>query len=297
MSRLFDRFVKIQVQNRIIQGLACEFRVDRSLNSNPNTADLTIYNLKPENRAFLQELQKPIVKIQAGYLGDDPTNPDSNQPQTQKTIGTAKEPPLIFLGEMREVTNIREGDDWLTRITTGDGDEALKTPVKFSLGPGTDFASAVKKVITNMGVGIGNAVQALKKGKFAEAGDQFINGFTADGLGGRELDGLMQSAGLEYSVQNGDLQIMPKDQPVNNTAVVLTTLSGLIGSPEVSRDKKTGKLMVKARSLLNAKIFPGAKIQIKSDALNGFFRVNRAVYSGATHDNDWYVDVEAQVLK
>jgi len=294
MSRLFDRSYRVQVDTKVLQGLAVEFRVDRSLNSNPNTADLTIYNLSQENRKYLQSVKNPVVQIQAGYLGDDPTDPDSNQPSVPSV--NAKEPPIIFLGQMREVTNLREGSEWVTRITTGDGDTALKSPIAFSLGPGTSLQNAIKRMITDMRVGVGNAAQAILKGKLTEAGNQFINGFVANGQGGKELERLMSSAGLEYSVQNGNLQVMPIGQPVNNTAIVLSTTTGLIGSPELSRDKKTQAPMLKVRSLLNAKIFPGAKIKVVSDSINGFFRVNRAVYSGQTDGNDWYVDCEATGL-
>jgi hypothetical protein len=168
--------------------------------------------------------------------------------------------------------------------------------VAFSLGPGTDLQTAIKKTIEQMGVGIGNAVTAISKGQFAEAGKQFTSGFVAQGQGGKELDRLMKTAQLEYSIQNGGVQVMPKGAPVNNTAVLLTPTSGLIGSPELGLDKKTQIPTLKFRSLLTARIFPGCKLKIESDAVNGFFRVNRCVYSGDISGNDWFTDGECTAL-
>ncbi len=293
MTRIFDRSIRIQIQDRLIEGLAVKFRVDKSLSDNPNTADLTIINLQNNNsRSFLHGLQIPVVQINAGYLGRDPTNPAGNQPGS----ATSTTPGLVFLGQMRELTNLREGTDWLTRLHTGDGDEALHTPVNFALGPGTSLQTAVKKVISDMGVGVGNAFTALAKGEFSEAGTQFINGMVSDGLGKDELKRLMRSAGLEASVQNGQIQAMPIGQPVNNTAVVLKSNTGLIGSPELGKDKKTKEPVATFRTLLTTQIFPGAKVKIESEAVSGFFRVERVVYSGHTHQVDWYCDCEATGL-
>lgn len=291
MTVQFQRALRVQVQGLVLQGLAVEFRVDRSLSANPNTAEITVYNLSPEHRAALQQLQKPIVQINAGYIGDDPTD-GTNQPVS--AAGTAL--PLIFLGQLRVVTNLRDGSDWITKISTGDGDKALKSPINFSLGPGTDIQTAVQKTIEQMGVGVGNAVSALKKGEFKEAGKQFASGFVAQGLGKTELDRLAKSAGLEYSVQNGDVQMMPRGQPTNNTAVLLTPTSGLIGSPEMGVDTRTQLPTVKFRSLLNARITPGSKVKLQTASILGFFRVNQAVYSGQTHGNDWFVDCECSAL-
>lgn len=289
--RLFDRAVRVQVDTKLLEGLAVEFRVDRSLSANPNTADLVIRNLSPENRAYLQSVKKPVVKIQAGYRGDDPTDPDSKQPAL--ATGKNPEPPLIFLGEMREVTNLQEGTDWLTRITTGDGDEALKSTVNFSLGPDTSLLNALKRMAADMGVGEGNLVQALSK---AANPAQFLNSFVARGQAKEEMARVLKSVGFEYSVQNGDLQVLPIGQPANNTAILLRPSSGLVGSPELSSDKKTKQPLVKARSLLTAKIFPGSKVKIESESINAFFRVQRAVHHGGTHGNDYYVDFEATAL-
>lgn len=290
--KLFDRAIRIQVQTKLLEGLDVEFRVDRSLRENPNTADLTIYNLSDENRAFLQTVQRPIVKISAGYRGDDPTDPDSRQPS--QDTGTDPEPPLIFLGEMREVTNLREGPNWLTRITTGDGDEALRAPIRFSLGPDSSILNTIKKLVADAGANPGNLFQVLERS--TQAAQQFLKGAVVHGDAKTELKRLLNSVGVDFSMQNGQIQALPTGQPVNNTAVLLSDGTGLVNSPELGLDKKTKKPVLKFRALLNAKIYPGSKVKVESDSVSGFYRVERAVYHGQTFGQEWYVDCESTAL-
>jgi hypothetical protein len=61
-------------------------------------------------------------------------------------------------------------------------------------------------------------------------------------------------------------------------------------------DKKTGKAVLKFRSLLNARLVPGAKIKLDAESTKGFFRLERAFYLGETHGPNWYVDGEASAL-
>ncbi len=279
------------VHDLLLKGIDVEFRIDRSLQANQNTADLTVYNLNPDNRKRLAALKTVTIEIKAGYKGPSPVDPASD-PLRDLTGESPEDPALIFRGSLREVTNLREGADWLTRISSGDGDEARKSPVSFSLGPGASFEAATKKVIQGMGVGVGNALQSIKDGKFADASNQFVNGLTVHGNSAEELERLLKSAGMDYSIQNGDLQVLPEGKALNTSAVLLTPATGLIGSPE-----RGDKGRLKFRSLMNAQIFPGRKVKIQTENLDNVFRVERAVYIGQTRGNDWYVDCEGRPVQ
>jgi hypothetical protein len=111
------------------------------------------------------------------------------------------------------------------------------------------------------------------------------------GNSGDELQKLLNSAGLEGSVQNGELQILPKGKPLNVLAVKLSPNTGLIGSPELG-----SKGVVKLVSLLNSEIYPGRKIQVLSESVTGFFRVEACSFIGQTSGNDWYTAIEAKAL-
>jgi len=277
MTVLFKRAASLNVQGKVLVGLDFEFRVDRNLKPESNTADFSIYNLSPDNRKFLQAQKGGvIVEFRAGYANDS-------------TL------PLIFLGQLREVTTVRDGADWTTQLSTGDGDKERKHPVGFSLGPGTSFDAAVKKSLSAMGLTASNITKDIATGHFGDASKQLVEGFTSFGFGGPELDRLLDSAGFEGSIQNGQIQILAKGSALNKSAVTLNQSTGLVGSPELGVDKNLPN--IKARSLLNAEIYPGRLVHITSDNVDGFFRVERAAFSGQTAGGDWYVDLEGRPVK
>lgn len=274
MTVLFGRKASLNVHGKVLEGLDFEFRVDRSLKPESNTADFSIYNLAPENRKFLQSQKGGvIVEFRAGYASDS-------------TL------PLIYLGQLREVTTVRDGADWTTQLSTGDGDKERKHPVAFSLGPGTSFDNAVKKTLSEIGMHASNVTRDIAGGHFGDASKELVEGFAAFGYGGPELDRLLDSGGLEGSIQNGEMQILPKGAALNKSTVTLNESTGLVGSPEFG-DAGT----IKARSLLNAEIFPGRLVHVVSASADGFFRVERAAYSGQTAGGDWYVDFDGKPVK
>lgn len=274
MTVLFKRAASLNAHGKVLLGLDFEFRVDRSLKPESNKADFSIYNLAPDNRKFLQGLTGgPIIEFRAGYASDSQLA-------------------LIFLGQLREVTTVRDGADWTTQISSGDGDKERKHPVAFSLGPGTAFDNAVKKSVSEMGLRATNLTKDIATGKFGDASRELVEGFSAFGFGGPELDRLLDSGGFEGSIQNGELQVLPKGQGLNKSAVTLKESTGLVGSPELG-----DKVALKCRSLLNAEICPGRMIHVISANVDGFFRCERVVYTGQTAGNDWYCDVEAKAVQ
>ncbi len=277
MTTLFGRAATLNVHGRLLQGLDFEFRIDRNVKAESNTADFSIFNLSPDNRTYLQSQKGGvIVEFHAGYTSDT-------------TL------PLIFLGQLREVTTVRDGSDWTTQLSTGDGDKARKTPVAWSLGPGASFDAAVKKSLSSMGLHASNVTKDIAGGHFGDASKELVEGFAAFGFGGPELDKLLESGGFEGSIQNGEAMILPKGAVLNKPVVTLDESSGLVGSPELGIDKNLPQL--KFRSLLNAQIAPARLVHVIAANLDGFYRVERAAYSGQTAGGDWYVDCEARPVK
>lgn len=277
MTVLFKRAATLNVHGKLLEGLHFDFRVSRTLKPEPNTADFTIYNLAPENRRFLQTQKGGVtVMLHAGYASDSKL-------------------PLIFFGQLREVTTVRDGADWVTTLSTGDGDKARKSPIGFSLGPGASFEAAVKKTVESMGLHAGNITKDIAQGKFGDASKELVEGFTSFGFGGPELDKLLDSAGLEGSIQNGELQILKKNASLNTSAVVLSDKTGLVGSPELGLDNLI-RTQAKVRTLLNSEVVPGRIVHVISENLDAKFRSERVVYVGQTGGGDWYTDIEAIAL-
>ena len=250
--------------------LDIDFTVIRTTTKEPNTADIKVYNLSPENRANLETLREAQVELFAGYGSD---------------IG------MIFKGDV-EINNQPVFPDWISFLEADDGGKSIRFDrVNLSFKGGVDLATVIKGIAGKMRVGIGNSVQAALRGNLVDAGKQFLNGVTVSGSAPRQLNRLTKSSGLEWSIQNGDLQLLEKGKPLPQIAVLLNEETGLIGSPAAGNEDE-----ITFRSLMNKDIVPGGLIALQSESLSGQFRAEKCTYTGVTRGNDWYVDVEAKVL-
>ncbi len=270
---------------RLLKGLDVDFSITRSLDPTANTAELLVYNLSEDTRKYLSQSGATSCKIEAGYR-EDPFA--ASVSAALAGIIPDTESPQIFLGEMRTITSIREGADWVTRMSAGDGDTIKNTRVSFSMGPGTTIQGVMDKMAAKIKVGITDAAKALLKGQFKEVGKALTEGITIDGFAGDEMPRLLKSAGLEMSVQNGQIQILPIGGALGDVAIKLTPATGLVGSPEVGKDNR-----VSFRCLLTAKLYPGRKVKLESQNITGLYKCDSITYSGQTSGDDWYCDVDA----
>jgi hypothetical protein len=270
---LFRRKYKVTIDTIKIDNLDVAFRISKSLSSDPNICDLQIYNLNPDHRAEIAKLEKPLVEVEAGY--------------DEEEIG------LIFRGYLREANSKKAGSDWVTELSSGDGEDAIeKSRINRSFKSGTPLVTVLEALAESMNVGIGNASQAALGGDFAAASNEFLNGCVLSGKSSTEMDRLMKSAGLEWSIQDEELQIMEIGQTLPGSAFRLAPDTGLIGSPTVGTDG-----IAEATSLMNWSITPGRQLQIESRELpKTHYRTERAEYSGDSSGNDWYITVEAKQI-
>jgi hypothetical protein len=199
---------------------------------------------------------------------------------------------LIFLGDVRDVSSTYEPPDWITNLESGDGEKASKfSRINKSFAKGTSLAVALQSAAGAMNIGIGNALKKATSGKLIGAGGEFLNGLTLSGPAPKELDRLVKSAGLEWSVQDNVLQILDPGLPLEDISVVLSPESGLIGSPTIGNDG-----VARMRSLMNSDIVPGRQIELESVGVKGRFRAERCEYIGSNFDRDFYVDIEGKEL-
>lgn len=267
MTKLFDRSVIVTVDTIQITELQVKFTVKKSLKPEPNTLELRITNLNPKHRQALDQLKNVSVQLEAGYR-----NATS----------------VLFLGDLRVTeSSLRDGPDIVTTIGAGDGARACKTAraavsIKGTAAPG----DALRAVATAIGVGAGNLEAAV--GRLAVVG-VFPRGCVMTGNAAREMTHLCRSLSLEWSIQQGALQILPLGKALDGEAVVVSATSGMVGSPSI--DAK-GKLKVKM--LMAPDIFPGRKIVLQGASLQGQFRVETTTHVGDLDGNDWYVDIEGQ---
>jgi hypothetical protein len=131
----------------------------------------------------------------------------------------------------------------------------------------------------------------------AATADSFLTGYVAHGRASTELERLLSARGLEWSIQDGRLQVLPK-RGTTAQVVSLSPDTGLVGSPEYGTpDKKGAASVLKVKALLQPQIKPGGKIRIDSANIHGvFFRVEEVEHRGDTAGGDWYSDAGATAV-
>jgi hypothetical protein len=270
---LFQRRIQVQVDTIQISDLDVTFKVEKSLGSDPNTAEIQVYNLNTDHRGQLQALKSVYCLLLVSY-GSDP-------------------PGCIFRGDLHDALSRREGLDWITTVRSGDGAQALKGRINKSFKAGTSVETVIREAAAGMGLSTVD-VKALLAGVGGRGGGrQYMKGTVLSGSAANELDRVTSAAGLEWSIQDGVLQLLPRAEALAGTAVVLSADTGMIGSPALD-----SKGVLKAKSLLMPDLFPGRKVQVVSATIpdGSFYRVERITYTGSTFGPEWYCDMELKAL-
>lgn len=262
--KLFRRAWRVSVGTQGFDDFDCEFKVVRTLSSKPNTCELKLYNLAESSRSAI--VAGELVRVEAGY-----------------TTGMT----LLFAGDVKRAKTKVEGADRVTTIEAGDGENSIqRARVLRSFGPGATIDTVVAAIAEAAGVGVGNAREALREAGLGRVSGTFPQGTIVDGAFADELTRVCASAGYEWSIQDGVLQLLRRGSALDRVAVVLSSDTGLL---EADRSK-TGTL--EAKALLIPDLVPGRKVDVRSPNVRGVFRVTKAEYSGATRGDDWTAAIE-----
>lgn len=282
-NTLFQRDWRVVADTLDVSGMDVAFTVKKTLKPQPNTCDLRIWNLSPNSRKQLEQMSQPSVgitstpgtntkkvpvKIEAGYVG----------------TGRAQ----IWLGELRAAQTTTDGPDMVTELSTGDGDQAAAARLNVSIGAGTGADIAMTKLLKVLGVGQGNLPKAVNLLKSAGMAQFAVKGFCLKGPAVDQMTDLCRSAGLEWSIQDGQLQVLSLGQPLDGQAIRIAPDAGMIGSPTVDT-----KGILNVTTLMIPKIKPGVKISMDSQTVKGGYRVISCEYTGDTYGNEWYIKIEA----
>lgn len=272
---LFQRAYSLTVGTLKITGLRVVFNVKKGLGKDPNVAEIQIFNLSPMSRKAVQEKGAPLI-LTAGY------------PKTEA---------VIFSGDVRLVDHQRDGASWVTKIRSGDGENAFAfSKFSGSYKAGTPIASVVRDVARALSINPGNLEDALGK-PYRKGLSVFRNGYAAHGSASDVLDRLLKSLGFTYSIQGGTLQVLQGGAPIQTSAVLLTPSTGLIGSLEIAAPEKTGEPpRVKAKSLLQPQIVCGGPFELRTEGIKGQFRAESVEHSGDSHGAEWYTQIEAKIV-
>lgn len=284
MSRLFKREATVIVgdlrfkNDRTIAGIRVpgmriQFRVVRTNESTSNTAEVSIFNLNATSRSRIEGATRPQFQIEAGYDGQLAS---------------------LFTGEAVEQSSVKLPNGWQTKVKAADGFSASRQTLSVSLAPGASMDQAIKEVANSMKVSARRALAKAATGDLDGAVGAFANGISMSGPSSKLMDQLMKNSGADWSIQDGELQILLPDETTQDQAILLTPRTGLIGIPtRVIDEKRPKQLIVSIPSLLLTGIRPGRRIELQDTSFTGSFKATKVEHAGDTHGGDWTTTTEA----
>ena len=255
----------------VIENLRAAFRVEKNLGSEPNSAEVWLYNLAEQTRGEMQRV--PLyVRIDAGHDG-----------QLQR----------LFTGDLRPGSgkSQRRGVLWETKLELGDGERAYKyARLNRSYRGGVDARTAINEIAKSMGAAVTfttDTAQVLRA--------QYTSGLTLHGPAHRELSRILAPHGLTWSMQDGRLQVIRSTEVRPDQAILVSQSTGMIGVPEYGTPEKKGSPpTLHVKMLLHPGLTPGGRIKVEAESVQGTFRIERVVHAGDTHGDEWYSEVEAK---
>lgn len=280
-----------------IKGLRISFSIQKGATKSPNQCTVKVYNLARDTRAQVEKVGNVLI-LKAGYEQD---------------FGES----TIFTGNIIRVFTKKEGVDWITEIELSDGYIPFrdsKITITFNAG------ISVAQVIKNLSEKFGLPVRPLPSNIINK---QYVNGFSFVGRVRDAISKACENAGLEWSIQNNEIQIIEKGGVFRKQAYLLSEDTGLINTPmqetktmtdktaaksgvtleqkntkkvsTISSGKKVEKLQVtgyKANCLLLPLLEPGGYIKLKSATIdNEFFRIEELMHIGDTHGAEWQTEL------
>lgn len=270
------------------------FTITKNQKSKPNKAEISIANLTKTSRSMLTVTGAP-VRVEAGYVGNAST---------------------IFVGEVTHAGSerwgrpqgqhgpyraTRDGGDVLTHIQARDAQKAFtRAYINKSFAAGTPRWIAVQAIAEALGI-------PLPKSQVELVSGVYDGGAVLTGLASQHLDVLCSTLDLEWSIQDGALQLLRVGASNMEPVIVLSPETGLLDIPGDVEDavprwhgNKKKKLaqqssgLIKHRtsritriSLLNPGLRIGRRVRLKSADLNGDFRILEVQHAGDTRGEDW----------
>lgn len=250
--------------------LHIQFSVEKSDVASPNTAKISLWNLNPTHKATLEE-KDCVVTLNAGYRGNMP---------------------LVLTGTVTNVVTEDDGADQKTTIDVLDGRKELRDSyVTLGYLQSTDSKLILQDAAGQMGLPITFSPGASFKP---------LESYSYVGLAKNVLDKVCASNNLTWTIQNGVIQVTKSNEPISTIAHLISSQTGLIGSPKKltqseknsgSAEENSSKNKAQAgweiRYFLNAAIGVNDLVQLQSKAASGIFRVKSVKLQGDNMAGDW----------
>ncbi len=209
-----------------------EFQISRKNQSAAQTATFRIFNLaEPTRRALQKDLwrfQNRAIQFRAGY---------------QSPAGDFM--PLCFNGQVKQAISFREGVDFITEIEAFDGGLAMTLgTVAFSQSPGATASQTLTKLAALLPFQsgapiIGNFPTTNKRGEV---------------LFGNTWDLILQKSNGQAVIDNGQLKALNPWEVIHGEIAVVSSETGLLGSPRRSEQTLDFEMIFEPRLTLNQQL-------------------------------------------
>lgn len=257
----FGRVIQLNIGNSkeslVYNNLRITFDVTKTINSEPNSGEVSIYNLNQTNRNLITSKHYNQVELYVSYREDDLR--------------------MIFKGDIITVTNIQSGLDIITKLKCSDGYFAYteKTIIK-TLSSGQSDSDVINESLNSFGIQKGNI--DLPNDKVLPRGRVFM-------CDTREaVSKVARNNNADWSIQDNQLVIVPKNKAIrNDEGFVISSKTGMIGSPQ-----KTNQGL-EVTTLCNPHYRIGSLIKIESKIAeyNGDYKIQSIQHSGDLLGGDW----------
>lgn len=290
MPELFERAVDITVGTTRFRSLDAAFKIEKSLKSEPNTCELHVFNLNAEHRKALEELNPPTKAGSSLASAKEKQHRATRGIPCKIEAGYEGATSLLWLGDLRSAHSVHDGSDWITVLESGDGEKAWQNArMNVSYGPKTPVDTVIRAMVRALGVGEGNLSQVVQRIKVQGVGKILPHGTVISGRVSQELTDWCRSCDLEWSIQDGAIQILDRGKALATRALKLSAKTGLIGSPTVDIDG-----VLSAKMFMVPDVRPGSLVVIDALRVKGNYRIEKAVWSGDTSGGDWTIDISAK---
>lgn len=257
----FGRVIQLNIGNAtesvIYNNLRITFDVNKTIDAEPNVADITLYNLNQTNRNLITSKHYNHVELYVNYREDDLR--------------------MIFKGDIITVTNTQSELDIVTKLKCSDGYRAYteKTIIK-TLSAGHSDDDIVTESLLSFGVQKGHV--DLPNNKTLPRGRVYM-------CDTREaVSKVAKNNNANWSIQDNQLVIIPKNKAIrNDEGYVISSSTGMIGSPQ----KTNQGLEVTTLCNPHYKIGAFVRIQSKTEEYNGDYKIQSIKHSGDLLGDGW----------
>jgi len=268
-----------------------------------NVAEITVYNLANDTAALLANLTKVknFIELRAGY--------------SDEGIKT------IFRGNVEEVEDTFDGKERRTKIICSDGGPFIQNQRTARRYPkGTRWDKIIDDLLNDL---------ALDRGAIARLGEdvvtrrqQIFHGSAAGelkrilemfdwNLNIQDMYAYIVSSRVDAEVGQGPQQgRVPFAWAQNNDIAQIPSISyatGLVETPTFNSDsgdlsqnelRQKSVAGVEFKSLLNGAILPNNLIKLvtESDVVSGIYRVIKVTHTGSLRGDEWFTEVEAELV-